>query len=52
MCVRNKFHCRLNTDLNISIKLKRDQRLLILKPIIIFKKDKTLQMTINNTSKR
>ena len=47
--VRNKFHCRLN-NLNISIKLKRDQ-FSDTEPIIIFKKDKTLQMTINNTSK-
>ena len=48
-CVRNKFHCRLN-NLNISIKLKRDQ-FSDTEPIIIFKKDKKLQMTINNTSK-
>ena len=47
--VRNKFHCRLK-NFNISIKLKRDQ-FSDTEPIIIFKKDKTLQMTINNISK-
>ena len=47
--VRNKFHCRLK-DLSISIKLKRDQ-FSDSEPIILFKKDKTLQMTIDNTSK-
>ena len=47
--VRNKFHCRLK-NLNLSIKLKRDQ-FSDTEPIIVFKNDKTLQMTINNTSK-
>ena len=47
--VRNKFHCRLK-NLNLSIKLKRDQ-FSDTEPIIVYKNDKTLQMTINNTSK-
>ena len=47
--VRNKFHCRLN-DFKISIELKRDQ-FADEEPIIIFKKDKRLQLTINNISK-
>jgi hypothetical protein len=37
-------------DLNITVKLKRDQ-FCDTEPIILFKKDKSLQITITNTLK-